>query len=91
MEDNYFTLFAGESKELTLEYYSDQCDTEPQTLVKQYGYPEQDCAQITGISNIEADRGQHSADIYNLNGQRIQSNPTQRGVYISGGKKILIK
>ena len=91
MEDNYFTLFAGESKELTLEYYSDQCTDEPQVLVKQYGYPECDCADITGISAIEGDSAQQPAAIYTLSGQRLPSLPTQPGIYVRDGKKIVVR
>jgi len=91
MEDNYFTLFAGESKELTLEYYSNQCSDEPQVLVKQYGYPECDCADITGISAIEGDSAQQPAAIYTLSGQRLPSLPTQPGIYVRDGKKIVVR
>ena len=41
-----------------------------------------------GISNIKAD--ETNAPYYTLDGKRVD-NPTQKGIYIRNGKKILIK
>ena len=45
--------------------------------------------ETTGIKAIE--NGQLTIDgaVYNLNGQRV--NPTQRGIYIVNGKKVVVK
>ena len=45
--------------------------------------------QATSITTINSDNGSSDDKVYNLQGQRVY-NPT-RGVYIRGGKKIIIK
>ena len=47
---------------------------------------------ITAISNITADGVAVAAEgWYTLNGIRLQSVPTEKGVYINNGKKVVIK
>lgn len=48
---------------------------------------------VTGIDGVEADVQQSKADkyYYTLSGQRLTGKPTQRGVYIHAGKKIVVK
>ena len=53
----------------------------------------EDDTEATGI--ISVDGGQtnidHSADAwYTLSGVRLNGKPTQRGLYIQGGKKVLV-
>ena len=47
---------------------------------------------ITAISNINADGSAVEADgWYTLNGVKLQGAPTEKGVYINNGKKVVIK
>ena len=48
---------------------------------------------VTGIEGVEADAQQSKSDkyYYTLSGQRLTGKPTQRGVYIHAGKKIVAK
>ena len=47
---------------------------------------------ITGIQNIEPGRKKQADDSwYTLDGRRISSQPTQKGIYIVNGKKIVVK
>ena len=48
---------------------------------------------VTGIEGVEADAQQSKGDkyYYTLSGQRLKSKPSQRGVYIHAGKKIVVK
>ena len=45
---------------------------------------------VSGMSDIEVNTG--NEDVwYSLNGHRFDSKPTQKGVYIVNGKKVMIK
>lgn len=44
----------------------------------------------TGVLPIVAPADDNDAPVYDLMGRRVQ-NPTQKGIYIRGGKKILVK
>ena len=48
---------------------------------------------VTGIEGVEADTKQSRGDkyYYTLSGQRLTGRPSQRGVYIHAGKKIVVK
>ncbi len=46
---------------------------------------------LTGISTIAADDGDDDSDWWTLQGFKIGRKPTQPGVYIHHGKKVLIK
>ena len=48
---------------------------------------------VTGIEGIESDAKQSKVDkyYYTLSGQRLTGKPSQRGVYIHAGKKIVVK
>ena len=46
----------------------------------------------TGINSTPISRDEDNKGVnYNLNGQRIEGQPSQRGVYIKNGKKVLMK
>jgi hypothetical protein len=45
----------------------------------------------TGIDGISNDDSQADGDWYDLNGRKLGSKPKAKGVYILGGKKIIIK
>ena len=49
--------------------------------------------EVTGIEGVEVDTKQIRGDkyYYTLSGQRLTGKPTQRGVYIHAGKKIVVK
>jgi alpha amylase, catalytic domain protein len=49
--------------------------------------------EVTGIEGIEVDTKQSKDDkyYYTLSGQRLTGKPSQRGVYIHAGKKIVVK
>ena len=48
---------------------------------------------VTAIKSISADNlnGKIAEGMYNLNGMKMNSVPTQKGVYIINGKKVVIK
>ena len=48
---------------------------------------------VTGIEGVEVDTKQSRGDkyYYTLSGQRLIGKPSQRGVYIHAGKKIVVK
>ena len=43
----------------------------------------------TGIDNIAVDS--QSNEWYNLNGQKLNGKPTTPGIYINGGKKVIVR
>ena len=45
--------------------------------------------KVTGIENIAVDS--QSNEWYNLNGQKLNGKPVTPGIYINGGKKVIIK
>ena len=45
-------------------------------------------AIATGISVMKADA---RADWYDLQGRRLDTRPTTKGVYINGGRKVVMK
>ena len=49
--------------------------------------------EVTGIEGVEVDAKQSKGDkyYYTLSGQRLIGKPSQRGVYIHAGKKIVVK
>lgn len=95
MEENYFTLFAGEHRDLTLEFDSELCETTPKVLLKQYNHEELTDAELTGITHTQpSTNNQLPSTIYNLQGQLLRSDsslPSRKGVYIKDGKKTIIK
>ena len=44
---------------------------------------------MTGINSITVDS--QSNEWYNLNGQKLNGKPVAPGIYINGGKKVIIK
>lgn len=50
-------------------------------------------SEVLGIEGVEVDTKQIRGDkyYYTLSGQRLTGKPTQRGVYIHAGKKIVVK
>ena len=49
-------------------------------------------ANTTGITTLNVDRGILSDDSwYTLDGRRLQGRPTQKGLYVTNGKKMIIK
>lgn len=47
---------------------------------------------VTGIKNIEVPTPQkYSNAWYTINGQRLNGEPTQRGIYIHNGQKFVVK
>jgi len=49
--------------------------------------------EVTGIEGVEVDAKQSKVDkyYYTLSGQRLIGKPSQRGIYIQAGKKIVVK
>ncbi len=55
-----------------------------------YGYEVSLCT--TGIENIQVSEKINTKDVwYTLDGRRLQSKPTTKGLYIVNGKKVVIK
>ncbi len=44
----------------------------------------------SGIRTLQADKTE-SSDYYTLDGRRLQGQPQQKGLYIQGGKKIMVR
>jgi hypothetical protein len=44
---------------------------------------------VTGINTVGVDA--KSNEWYNLNGQRLNGKPVVPGIYINGGKKVIVK
>ena len=47
--------------------------------------------EATGIISVPADPSASTDAWYSLDGVRLNGKPTQRGVYINNGRKIVIK
>ena len=47
--------------------------------------------ETTGISDVRGNTDDVTGEWYDLSGRRLQSKPTQKGVYIMNGKKIRVK
>ena len=45
----------------------------------------------TGIENVSSQMSEVRGAFYDLNGRRLNGEPTQKGVYIQNGKKIIVK
>ncbi len=45
----------------------------------------------TGIENVSSQMSEVRGAFYDLNGRRLNGQPTQKGVYIRNGKKIILK
>lgn len=76
MEENYFTLFAGESRTLHLIYEASTEDgrAKPLVLLKQYGYPETDGkGNILSINDISTDEEEVESVFYDLQGRRLNA------------------
>lgn len=47
--------------------------------------------EVTGIIGLSADERSTDGAIYTLDGRRVNGKPTQKGIYIQNGKKVIIK
>jgi hypothetical protein len=47
--------------------------------------------ETTGIADIRGMRSGVDACWYTLDGQKLQTQPTQKGMYIVNGQKVVIK
>ncbi len=45
----------------------------------------------TGVNNVEASETDDSAPWYTINGTLLSGKPTEKGIYIHNGKKVLVK
>ena len=87
MEENYFTLFAGEERELTLVFPSDQCMQVPQVLIKQYGHSERSQEPAAGIRTVGGSSSASRPSTYNLHGQQVDDS--YQGIVVKDGRKYL--
>lgn len=46
---------------------------------------------VTAILGVKAEGNSRNADVYTLDGRKLQSLPTAKGVYVVNGKKVVIK
>ncbi len=44
-----------------------------------------------GLTPIPSPRGEGSSYYYSLDGRKLSDKPTQKGVYINNGQKVVIK
>lgn len=74
-------------KEVTNDAYFEISTTKDGTK-----YTVNDVTQTTGISNITVDKSDNTdASWYSVSGVRNPSKPSQRGIYIHQGKKVIVK
>lgn len=75
MEENYFTLFAGESRTLHLVYEATSeglPSVTPLVLLKQYGYPETDAdGNPAGINPISYPSQEEKEGLYDMQGRPL--------------------
>ena len=45
----------------------------------------------TGVNNVEASEADDSAPWYTINGTLLSGKPTEKGIYIHNGKKVVVK
>lgn len=45
----------------------------------------------SSVESITFDKSQMPFDIFDLQGRRVKSQPTQKGIYIQNGRKVLVK
>ena len=93
-EPHYNAIFGSDSKTF-MEYYK-----ESKAVTDGNGYRNAEPAAVqftyqepqvhTAVCNIEADESQVSNEWYNLQGVRI-AQPTQAGIYIHNGKKVIVR
>ena len=83
---------AGGSKELTLPRTNAylQFATAEQSENARIFIQETD-GSLTSITGVEKNVEINAEGVYNLNGMKIEGVPTQKGVYIQNGKKVVIK
>lgn len=55
------------------------------------GFPDIDTDDATSISEVEADCQADDGDYYNLMGQKVDNANMAPGIYIHGGKKVIIR
>lgn len=93
-EPHYNAIFGSDSKTF-MEYYKESKavtdgngyrNAEPAAVQFTYQEPQVQ----TAVCNIEADESQDSNEWYNLQGVRI-AQPTQAGIYIHNGKKVIVR
>jgi hypothetical protein len=99
MDDNYITLFGGESQTIAMAYDADRANDAAKVLLKQYLYGEEETV-TDGIRPIRSGGGHaagaaNAAGVYVLSGQKVRSGTSvsglPKGIYIVKGKKIIIK
>lgn len=54
------------------------------------GFPDIDTDDATGISEVGTDSQAAGGDYYNLMGQKVDSTSMAPGIYIHGGKKVIV-
>ena len=47
--------------------------------------------EVTGIISVTADERGTDGAVYTLDGRKLNGQPTQKGVYVVNGKKVIIK
>ncbi len=57
-------------------------------FLKQFEIVKQELFGSTGVRSVEKDENS-SAAIYTINGVKLQDEPTQKGIYIKGNKKVI--
>jgi hypothetical protein len=45
----------------------------------------------TGINDVKTNPKTHSESWYTLDGRKLNGKPTVKGMYIKGGRKVVIK
>ena len=100
LEDNYFTLFGGESRELNIEYDETfNPDVQPKVMLKQYRYAETEQDVVNGINTVQSSSPiiHHPSSVYDLQGRKVAGNSQlstlnsqlKKGVFIVNGKKVI--
>lgn len=81
--------FEGDNVVLTFDDQSQQKE-DMATVVINLSYGD---ADPTAVNSVKGEREEVETTLYNLAGQRINSNgsPLSKGIYIKNGKKLMIK
>ena len=70
-------------------FFAELCVTE--TLAPHFQWISEGATQ-TGIETVQSSKFKVQSDSwYTLDGRKLQSKPTQKGIYINGGRKVVIK
>ena len=93
-ETEWATIYAGSTSTWTLVPFEGYVDLNGATGARNIIFIMEELdGSATAIKSVNADKlnGKIAEGMYNMNGMKMNSVPTQKGVYIVNGKKVVIK